>query len=68
METLLLDKDIKVFYITAKSFPDGISEAHQKLHSLIPFSKNRKYFGLSPPENEHGTIIYRAADEELTPE
>ncbi|MDB4925315.1 transcriptional regulator [Mucilaginibacter sp.] len=65
METTTLDKDIKVCYITAASFPDGILAAHQKLHSLIPFSTNRKYFGVSRPEN--GPIVYRAAAEELEP-
>ena len=62
METTTVDKDIKAFYITATSFPDGIKQAHEKLHSLIPFSKDRKYFGISRPEN--GIIIYRAAAEE----
>ena len=66
METLTIDNDIIVFYITAKSFPDGITEAHQKLHSLVPFSTNRKYFGVSRPE-ENGSIVYRAAAEELYP-
>jgi hypothetical protein len=65
METITLDKDIKVFYVTAKSFPDGIMEAHKKLHALVPFSADRKYFGISRPEN--GAIVYRAAAEELTP-
>jgi hypothetical protein len=65
METITLDKDIKVFYVTAKSFPDGILEAHQKLHSLVPFTTARKYFGISRPED--GIIVYRAAAEELTP-
>ncbi len=65
METLLLDHDIKVFYITAPSFPDGILAAHQKLHSLVPFSTGRKYFGISRPEND--VISYKAAAEELKP-
>ena len=63
METKTVNKDIKVFYVTATSFPDGIKQAHEKLHSLIPFSKDRRYFGISRPEN--GIIIYRAAAEEL---
>jgi hypothetical protein len=65
METITFDKDIKVFYVPAKSFPDGVMEAHQKIHSLVPLSSNRKYFGLSRPEN--GVIAYKAAAEELTP-
>ena len=64
METTTLDRDIKVFYVTAKSFPDGILEAHQKLHSLVPFSTDRKHFGISRPENGAG-IVYRAAAEEI---
>jgi hypothetical protein len=65
METITLDTDIKVLYTTAASFPDGIVEAHEKLHLLIPFSEERKYFGISRPEGDG--IVYRAAAEELYP-
>mgnify|MGYP001334058395 CR=1 FL=1 len=64
METTILEKDIKVFYVTATSFPQGIGEATKKLHGLFPFSKERRIFGLSRPENNEG-IIYRAAAEEM---
>ncbi|POY36638.1 transcriptional regulator [Solitalea longa] len=64
METVKIDTDIKVMYVTAKSFPDGVLEAHQSLHSKISFTTQRKYFGISRPENNHG-IVYRAAAEEL---
>lgn len=64
MEIKVLEKDIKVFYITATSFPLGIGEAIQKLQSLFPFSKERNIFGLSRPENNKG-IIYRAAAQEM---
>jgi hypothetical protein len=63
MEKITLDNDIKVSYITAKSFPDGIMDAHKKLHALVPFSTGRKYFGISRPEN--GVIVYKAAAEEI---
>jgi len=63
METITFDSDIKVFYVTAISFPDGIMEAHQKLHELIPASPDRIIFGISRPEN--GQIVYRAAAEEI---
>lgn len=66
METVLISDDIHVFFITATSFPDGIAEAHRKLHSLVPFSTSRKYFGLSRPE-DRGLIVYRAAAEEFYP-
>jgi hypothetical protein len=55
--------DIKVFYVTAESFPKGIQSAHDRLHALVPFTTERKYFGLSRPENNSG-IVYRAATEE----
>jgi hypothetical protein len=63
VETIIIDQDIKVFYEQAASFPDGVKAAHEKLHSLFPFSEKRKYFGISRPEN--GVIIYKAAVEEI---
>lgn len=66
MEKYHLPEDISAMYITASSFPDGVLAAHQQLHSLVPRSEsdNRKYFGISFPNHE-GTIIYKAAAEEL---
>lgn len=66
METIKLDNNISVMYVNATSFPAGIMAAHQKLHSLIPYSTERKYFGLSRPEGGGG-IVYKAAAEELEP-
>ena len=60
---MTLENDIKVFYITANSFPDGITETHKKLHELVPFSADRQYFGISRPEK--GAIAYKAAAEEI---
>lgn len=62
METIIMDKDINILYIEAESFPEGIVDAHKKLHALIPFIKDRKYFGISRPEK--GIITYKAAAEE----
>jgi len=62
MEIITIDKDMYVIYMEAASFPDGVLDAHQKLHALIPFSTERKYFGISRPEN--GMIVYKAAAEE----
>jgi len=64
IEIFTLDNDIKVFCETPKSFPDGIAKAQQDLHSLVPFSGERRYFGISRP-NEKGTVIYQAATEEV---
>ena len=65
METTVLEKDINVLFVEAKSFPEGIMEAHQKLHGLVPFDRERKYFGISRPED--GTIVYKAGMEEAFP-
>lgn len=65
METITFDHDIPVMYLTASSFPEGIMEAHEKLHKIVPYSVDRKYFGISRPEN--GPIVYRAAAEEKFP-
>ena len=65
METVNFDNDIKVLYVQALSFPDGILAAHQKLHGVIPYSTERKYYGISRPEN--GSIVYKAGAEELNP-
>ena len=64
IEIFTLDNDIKVFCETAKSFPDGIAKAHEELRSIVPFSDERRYFGISRP-NEKGVIIYLAATEEV---
>ena len=63
MNTILLETDIIVTCLTAKSFPDGITEAFEKLDSIIPSSENRRHFGISQP-NENNVIIYKAAIEE----
>jgi len=65
MEEYILNEDIKVMCITAESFPNGVLAAHQKLHGLFPLDKQRRYFGISRP-NEKREIIYKAAVEEIT--
>jgi hypothetical protein len=61
-----LKSDIKVFYITAASFPDSVLAAHKKLHSILPSDDGRKFFGISY-SNGKGGIIYKAAVEESFP-
>ena len=65
MENIFLPIDINVFYVEATSFPEGIKASHEKLHELVPDFSNRRFFGLSRPEN--GVIAYKAAAEELKP-
>lgn len=59
MDHLTIESDIKLFYIQAKSFPGGVLEAHQKMHSFNQFSPERKSLGISRPEN--GEIVYKVA-------
>jgi len=63
MEKYILSNNINVFCVSAKSFPNGILEAHQTLHLLVPFKKERRYFGISRPYKD--TIVYKAAAEEM---
>ena len=63
MNTIILEADIKVAYVTAKSFPKGITEAFEKLDSIVPSANNRRHFGISQP-NKNNVIIYKAAVEE----
>lgn len=64
MEIFTLDSDVKVFCETAISYPGGIVKAHQELRSIVPFAAERRYFGISHP-NEKGVVIYKAATEEI---
>lgn len=63
MEKHVIKKDIKVFCVTASSFPDGVMAAHQQLHAVLPSVAGRKFFGISRP-NAKGVIVYKAAVEE----
>lgn len=65
METISVIEDITVMYVTATSFPDGIMEAHEKIHAMLPVLSARKFYGVSRPENK--VIVYRAAVEVLHP-
>ena len=60
MEEYIIPEDIHVICIVASSFPEGVKAAHKKLHSLIPFSNQRRYFGISWGQ-ENGIIHYQAA-------
>jgi hypothetical protein len=66
MEKYNLDRDIKIFYVTAISFPAGVGGAFQKLLSFLPAPGERILYAISSP-NEKGEIIYKAAAEEAFP-
>lgn len=64
METLILNEPLKIFYVKATTFPDGVYEAHQKLHAKIPFTRERTYVGISHG-SANGSIHYYAGASEL---
>lgn len=66
MDITTLPDDITIGMVRASSFPAGVMEAHQKLHSIVPFSRERGYYGISYPDR-NGTIMYWAAAGELQP-
>lgn len=66
MNTLHLPDNIAAFYVLAASFPDGVQQAHERLHALIPYSRDRHYFGISHGGPD-GKIRYMAAATKLEP-
>ncbi|MGN6567607.1 MAG: hypothetical protein ACTHJ0_06630 [Flavipsychrobacter sp.] len=59
MNAYKLDNNIYTICVRAHSFPDGITDAFERLKNLVPDTANRTLYGISRPEN--GNIIYRAA-------
>ena len=66
MEQYSLDHDIRLICIAATSFPDGVTAAYQKLHSLLPDMQRRTIFGISWPDGK-GSLVYKAGAEEAYP-
>lgn len=64
MQNLVIEKDKRVIFCQAGSFPDGIMDAFQKLHSKIPGAFERTTYGISRPEGSMDHIIYKAAIDE----
>ena len=64
IEEHTLNADIRTFYITADSFPAGITSAHEQLKALFADDTKRNFYGVSC-SNEKREIIYLAATEEL---
>ena len=63
METYILKDDVKLLCVDATSFPEGITEAHDKLRALLPKNNGQNFYAISHPL-ENGKIIYKAAVEE----
>ncbi len=63
METIFVENDINIIYVSASSFPEGILDAFNTLYSKVSDLDKRRQFGISRPEN--GKIAYKVAVEEL---
>lgn len=59
MKNFTLQEDIRLLYVTAKKFPDGILDAFKELEGKLP-DCDRPFYGISKP-NEKGVIVYKAA-------
>jgi hypothetical protein len=66
MEKFILDKDIKVFFVKATSFPMGVGGAFHTLQSFMSEGDKRILYGISHSDR-NGDIIYMAAVEESFP-
>lgn len=66
MENYIIEKDIKVLYVQAASFPEGVGGAFTRLHSLLPDAAKRIHYGISHMD-QSGQIVYKAAVEESFP-
>jgi len=62
MSNYRLEKDIKVICEAARSFPNDIMGAFDRLKKLVPNSESRTVYGIS--HMDHGKIIYKAANPE----
>jgi len=60
MDVFELKKDIKVFCVRAKSFPNDIGKAFGTLVNLLPTVEGRTFFGISYQGKNH-EMIYNAA-------
>jgi hypothetical protein len=58
-------ESLRLLYVTADNFPEGIGTAFEKLESLIDDVHNRTFWGLSKPQK--GQMVYRAGIAEAYP-
>jgi hypothetical protein len=60
MEIFTLKEDMRVFGVTARSFPYEIKQAFAELISMLKGIDGRLFFGVSY-QNEMGDMVYKAA-------
>ncbi len=63
-EEYFLEEDVKLLCIQARSFPDGVMDAFERLGKLVPDRQGRSLFGISCPD-EDNQIIYKAGARQM---
>ncbi len=63
-EIKIITTDIQVMCIKAVSFPEGVHDAHEKLHALFAYKVGRTFYGVSYPDAQ-GKIVYAAGTNEI---
>lgn len=58
----IIEEDIQVMYLQADNFPSGVLHCYEQLEKSIAKVQNRRYFGISWPD-QNGNIMYKAAAE-----
>ncbi len=64
MDEYLFENDIVIACKRASRFPEGVAEAFEILHAIIPFSTDRKFMSFSWM-NDEKEIVYLAGAEIL---
>lgn len=64
VELTTVGQDIVLMYETASSFPEGVSQAFDRLYRRLQTHNSRDFYGISRPE-QGLDIIYRAGVEPL---
>ena len=64
MEQYQITEDIDIVFLTAPIFPKDVPATFEKLNTLISDYPNRRYFGISHPD-QTGLIQYKACAELL---
>lgn len=60
MEKVIFQQDIPTLRVAATSFPTGVGQAYEDLHSVLPAQEGRQTYGISQG-GEGGKILYWAA-------
>jgi hypothetical protein len=65
METYCIEKDLNVFGVEVKTFPEGIDEAYKNLMARLGGGFDRSFYGISFMQN--GSTLYYSTALEIMP-